>query len=56
MDNNQKDEVNKNQEVINNVNILNEDNVLENLEQYQTNSGYYSYTTTKPEIYNIEWK
>ena len=51
-----KDEVNKNQEVINNVNILNEDNVLENLEQYQTNSGYYSYTTTKPEIYNIDGK
>lgn len=51
-----KDEVNKNQEVINNVNILNEDNVLENLGQYQTNSGYYSYTTTKPEIYNIDGK
>ena len=51
-----KGEVNKNQEVISNVNILNEDNVLENLEQYQTNSGYYSYTTTKPEIYNIDGK
>ena len=50
-----KDEVNKNQDVINNVNILNE-NTLENLEQYQTNSGYYSYDTTKPGIYNVEGK
>ena len=49
-----KDEVNKNQKVISNVNILNEDTVLENLEQYQTNSGYYSYTTTKPGIYNVD--
>lgn len=51
-----KDEVNKNQEVISNVNILNENTVLENLEQYQTNSGYYSYDTTKPGIYNVEGK
>lgn len=51
-----KDEVNKNQDVINNVNILNENTVLENLEQYQTNSGYYSYDTTKPGIYNVEGK
>ena len=49
-----KDEVNKNQDVINNVNILNEETVLANLEQYQTNSGYYSYNTTKPGIYNID--
>ncbi len=49
-----KDEVSKNQDVINNINILNEDVVLENLEQYQTNSGYYSYSTTKPGIYNVD--
>ena len=51
-----KDEVNKNQEVISNINILNEKTVLENLGQYQTNSGYYSYTTTKPEIYSVDGK
>lgn len=49
-----KDEVSKNQDVINNINILNEDVVLENLEQYQTNSGYYSYSTTKTGIYNVD--
>lgn len=51
-----KDEINKNQDVINNVNILNGNTVLENLEQYQTNSGYYSYNTTKPGIYNVDGK
>ena len=51
-----KDEINKNQDAINNVNILNGNTVLENLEQYQTNSGYYSYDTTKPGIYNVDGK
>lgn len=49
-----KDEVSQNQDVIKNINILNENTVLENLEQYQTNSGYYSYDTTKPGIYNVD--
>lgn len=48
------EDIAKNQELINNINLLNEDTVLQTLEQYQTNSGYYSYTTTKPGMYDID--
>lgn len=50
------EDISKNQEVIDNINLLNEDTVLQTLKQYQTNSGYYSYTTTKPQVYNIDRK
>ncbi len=48
--------ISKNQEVINNINLINDDIVLETLSQYQTNSGYYSYKTTKAGLYNIDNK
>ena len=47
------EDVINNQDIINNINILNKDIVLETLKQYQTNSGYYSYNVTKPNMYNI---
>ena len=46
--------IENNQEVVGNINLLSQETVLQNLAQYQTNSGYYSYTTTKPGIYNID--
>lgn len=49
-------DVQENQEVINNINLLNSSTVLENLAQYQTNSGYYSYKIAKPGIYNVDGK
>ena len=49
-------DIQENQDVIDNINLLNEDTILENLAQYQTNSGYYSYKVAKPGLYNIEGK
>lgn len=50
------EDIASNKKVVENINLLNEDTVLQSLEQYQTNSGYYSYTITKPGIYTIEGK
>ena len=50
------EDISDNQEVINNINLVNNDIVLETLSEYQTNSGYYSYKTTKPGLYEIEDK
>ena len=50
------EDIASNQDVVGNINLLNKDVILQSLEQYQTSSGYYSYTTTKPGIYNIEGK
>ena len=49
-------DVQENQEVIDNINLLNSSIVLENLTQYQTNSGYYSYKVAKPGLYNVDGK
>ena len=50
------EDIASNQDVVGNINLLNEDIILQSLEQYQTSSGYYSYTTTKPGMYSIEGK
>ena len=50
------EDIQSNQEVVENINLLNRDIILQSLGQYQTNSGYYSYSTTKPGIYSIEGK
>jgi len=47
------EDISQNQQVINNINLVNDKLVLNTLSQYQTNSGYYSYKTTKPGLYNI---
>ncbi len=49
-----RDDINNNQEVISNINLLNEENIVGILNQYQSNSGYYSYKVTIPELYNID--
>jgi len=50
------EDISNNQEVINNINLVNNDIVLETLSQYQTNSGFYSYKTTKAGVYEIDGK
>ena len=50
------EDISNNQEVINNINLVNNDIVLEALSQYQTNSGFYSYKTTKAGLYEIDGK
>ena len=50
------EDVTNNQEVIDNINLLNKNTVLQSLQQYQTNSGYYSYITAKPGVYNVDGK
>ena len=50
------EDIASNQELVENINLLNEETVLQSLKQYQTSSGYYSYTTTKPGLYTVEGK
>lgn len=50
------DDIEKNSDVVNNINILNDDVVLNNLEEYQTNLGYYTFKNTKVGLYNINGK
>jgi len=47
------EDITNNQTVINNINILNEDVVLQNLEEYQTSLGYYTFDNTKVQLYNV---
>lgn len=51
-----KEAIDANTDVINNINILNNEIVLSNLEEYQTNLGYYTFKNTKVENYNINGK
>ena len=50
------EDINENNEVIDNINVLNDDVVLSNLEEYQTNLGYYTFKNTKVGLYNINGK
>lgn len=50
------EDIEANTDVINNINILNNEVVLSNLEEYQTNLGYYTFKNTKVEAYNIDGK
>ena len=47
-------ELKENSDIINNIRIIDEENTLKTLNLLQTNSGYYVYTTTKLQNYNIE--
>ena len=47
------DDIEENSEVIENINVLNDEVVLTNLEEYQTNLGYYTFKNTKVQLYNI---
>lgn len=48
--------IDQNKDVIDNINILNNEIVLENLEEYQTSLGYYTFNNTKAQVYNINGK
>ena len=50
------EDINENNEVIENINILNDEVVLNNLEEYQTNLGYYTFKNTRVGLYNINGK
>ncbi len=50
------DDINNNKEVINNINLLKKENILETLQQYQSNSGYYSYNVAVPQLCNVDGK
>ena len=51
-----KDDLKENIDIINNIRLNDEETVLKNLNALQTNSGYYSYRTTKALKYNINSK
>ena len=51
-----KEDIEENEDVVNNINVLNEKVVLDNLQEFQTNLGYYSFKNTKPEVYDIDGK
>jgi len=50
------EDIENNQDVIDNINILNDKVVLQNLEEYQTSLGYYTFEDTKVQAYNINGK
>ena len=45
--------ISNNKDVTQNINLLNEDTILASLEEYQTNSGYYKFTSAKENLYKI---
>lgn len=47
------DDIANNTEVIKNINVFNKERVLSHLEEYQTNLGYYTFSTTHVGLYNI---
>ena len=49
-------DIEENRDVIENINLLKENKVLGELNQNQTNSGYYSYNIAKAGLYNIDGK
>lgn len=48
-----EEDIIENQDILDNVNLLNSDSILTSLKEYQTNLGYYSFDTTKVDLYNI---
>lgn len=42
----------ENKEVVNEINLLNKEVVLENLRQYRTNSGFYSFNIAQIDVFN----
>lgn len=51
-----KQDLDNNKDIINNITLINEDTTLKTLEALQTNSGYYTYRTTKLQKYIINGK
>lgn len=51
-----KQDLDNNKDIINNITLINEDTTLKTLEALQTNSGYYTYRTTKLQKYIINDK
>lgn len=51
-----KEEIEANADIINNIKLVDEETTLKTLNTLQTNSGYYSYATTKVQKYNIDGK
>ena len=51
-----KQDLENNKNIINNITLINEDTTLKTLEALQTNSGYYTYRTTKLQKYIINGK
>ena len=49
-----KKDINENSNIINNITLVSEKTTLKNLEALQTNSGYYTYRTTKLQKYVID--
>ena len=52
----QNSDIEENQNIVNNINILNEKSVIKELNSNKTSSGYYKFSNTKPEVYNIDGK
>ncbi len=50
------EEIIENSDIINNIKLIDEENTLKTLNTLQTNSGYYSYRTTKLQICQIDGK
>ncbi len=50
------EDIEKNIDVIDNINIYNKTRILSHLEEYQTNFGYYTFTSTQVGLYNINGK
>lgn len=46
-------EIAENQAVINNINIFNKERVLRNLQEYQSNLGYYTFSSAQVGLYNV---
>ena len=51
-----REQIDNNIDLINNIPIVNEDVTLNNLREYQTNTGYYTYRDTNLAKYNINGK
>ena len=45
--------ISNNKAVTDNINLLNEETILASLKEYQTNSGYYKFTSAKENLYTI---
>lgn len=50
------DEVQNYENVLNNINLVSKEVTVENLQMYQTNLGYYTYTNPQVGLYNIDGK
>ncbi len=51
-----KNNLESNRDIIDNIRLIDEQSTLKNLNSLQTNSGYYSYRTSKLQMYNIDEK